>query len=222
MRTRRTSGVLPMTSSRCVLVGIGRTLMISPRRRFVAGLGQAQEGLVPRVGIEPTLLAERDFESRASTDFATEAGAVEGEILPQRGTQSPIRGRAGSNSTRGTRRLDSAPLPPHRKPAHAADAPRHPGPAADQRGGRSASTCSSALVHALLALWPVGAGLPALAGGRPTPSCTAASRTCSSTCSACGCSAPSSSALWGPKRFLQFYFASVLTAAAAAAAWSPR
>ena len=31
--------------------------------------------LVPRVGIEPTLLAERDFESRASTNFATEAGA---------------------------------------------------------------------------------------------------------------------------------------------------
>jgi hypothetical protein len=30
---------------------------------------------VPRVGIEPTLLAERDFESRASTNFATEAGA---------------------------------------------------------------------------------------------------------------------------------------------------
>ncbi|MEY4560805.1 MAG: hypothetical protein RLZZ618_82 [Pseudomonadota bacterium] len=39
--------------------------------------------VVPRVGIEPTLLAERDFESRASTDFATEAGAVEPAILPQ-------------------------------------------------------------------------------------------------------------------------------------------
>lgn len=32
--------------------------------------------LVPRVGIEPTLLAERDFESRASTNFATEAGVA--------------------------------------------------------------------------------------------------------------------------------------------------
>jgi membrane associated rhomboid family serine protease len=31
--------------------------------------------MVPRVGIEPTLLAERDFESRASTNFTTEAGA---------------------------------------------------------------------------------------------------------------------------------------------------
>jgi hypothetical protein len=39
--------------------------------------------VVPRVGIEPTLLAERDFESRASTNFATEAGAGEGRILPQ-------------------------------------------------------------------------------------------------------------------------------------------
>lgn len=30
--------------------------------------------MVPRVGIEPTLLSERDFESRASTNFTTEAG----------------------------------------------------------------------------------------------------------------------------------------------------
>ena len=29
--------------------------------------------LVPRVGIEPTLLAEPDFESGASTNFTTEA-----------------------------------------------------------------------------------------------------------------------------------------------------
>ena len=31
--------------------------------------------LVPRVGIEPTLLAEPDFESGASTNFTTEASA---------------------------------------------------------------------------------------------------------------------------------------------------
>ena len=29
--------------------------------------------MVPRVGIEPTLLAEPDFESGASTNFTTEA-----------------------------------------------------------------------------------------------------------------------------------------------------
>jgi hypothetical protein len=38
---------------------------------------------VPRVGIEPTLLAERDFESRASTNFATEAVLAEPSSLPQ-------------------------------------------------------------------------------------------------------------------------------------------
>ncbi len=32
---------------------------------------------MPRVGIEPTLLSERDFESRASTNFTTEAGGRE-------------------------------------------------------------------------------------------------------------------------------------------------
>ena len=40
-----------------------------------SGGGELTTALVPRVGIEPTLLAERDFESRASTNFATEAGA---------------------------------------------------------------------------------------------------------------------------------------------------
>jgi cysteine synthase B len=50
--------------------------------------GQARPGrsaatrLVPRVGIEPTLLAERDFESRASTDFATGAVSAKASILP--------------------------------------------------------------------------------------------------------------------------------------------
>ena len=34
--------------------------------------------LVPRVGIEPTLLSEPDFESGASTNFTTEAGGPPG------------------------------------------------------------------------------------------------------------------------------------------------
>jgi hypothetical protein len=57
-------------------------------RRAVHGGGpgrpRSSAFLVPRVGIEPTLLAERDFESRASTNFATEAGATEAGSLPYR------------------------------------------------------------------------------------------------------------------------------------------
>ena len=43
--------------------------------------------LVPRVGIEPTLLAEPDFESGASTNFTTEALAefYQNSALLQRG-----------------------------------------------------------------------------------------------------------------------------------------
>ena len=37
-------------------------------------------GVVPRVGIEPTLFSERDFESRASTNSATEAYQVEARV----------------------------------------------------------------------------------------------------------------------------------------------
>ena len=37
------------------------------------GIGNVEEWLVPRVGIEPTLLSEPDFESGASTNFTTEA-----------------------------------------------------------------------------------------------------------------------------------------------------
>ena len=36
-------------------------------------LAVISDSLVPRVGIEPTLLAEPDFESGASTNFTTEA-----------------------------------------------------------------------------------------------------------------------------------------------------
>ena len=55
--------------------------------------------------------------------------------------------------------------------------------------------------------------LPAVADRQLLRSCTAASSTCSSTCSACGCSARELEHVWGQKRYLQFYAASVVAAA---------
>lgn len=69
-------------------------------------------GLVPRVGIEPTLLAERDFESRASTNFATEASEQTAEfatgvdVMP-----APCRSGGRTDKTGTLRVFAFAPAP---------------------------------------------------------------------------------------------------------------
>src|SRR5438445_3580012 len=106
------------------------------------------EEVVPRVGIEPTLLAERYFESRASTNFATEARGMEGGILPH-----------------GACRLDSMASLPPRKPAHAAARSCHPGLAADQRRSVLHRLFPRTLVHRRAVAVADRAWLPAVAGG---------------------------------------------------------
>jgi len=79
------------------------------------------------------------------------------------------------------------------------------------------------VVHArALALWPLGGGfLPWQVVSYAFPA-RRLHAPVSSTCWAFGCSAPTSSALWGQKRFLQLYFASVLTAALTQLAFARR
>ena len=156
----------------------------------------ARRRLVPRVGIEPTLLAERDFESRASTNFATEAGACSRRAVCHTG-------RRLSRSTRLARRTPRMPpLPPVTQALLLANVAiffldqllgREPGRCCS-RSGRSArgfwpwQVVSYAFLHGdfnhlffnMLGLWMFGGELEQV---------------------------------WGQKRFLQFYAASVVAAA---------
>ena len=161
--------------------------------------------VVPRVGIEPTLLAERDFESRASTNFATEAGAC--------------------SETQAVRRCQQSRPPLDSRSAAAPDPRMPPLPPVtqalllDQRRRCSASTiCSARLLtrcsrsgRSASGFWPwqvVTLRVPA----RRLRS------TCSSTCWACGCSAASSSTSGGRSATSSSISASVLAAAADATA----
>ena len=143
-------------------------------RRGVAHGEGRRHAVVPRVGIEPTLLAERDFESRASTNFATEAGACSRRAVCHTG-----------------RRLAVHRHSPGR--LHAAASSRHAGaPARQRRDLLPRRSCSAGAVRRVRAL-AARPWLLAVADRQLRASCTATSTTCSSTCSACGCSAASSS-----------------------------
>ena len=166
------AGLLPsslprMTLPRCVVVGAGQAHAGAPaacgrwRPRSV-GIArcavahrdcQARRG-ASSVGIEPMhIIRGRDLESPRAPISPPRPG---GEIGRRRGLKiAAPQGRAGSIPASGHQRHAT----------HAAAAPRHAGPAADQRRACSSSAaCSAAASSRPFALWPLGSGLPAVAG----------------------------------------------------------
>src|SRR3990170_3167547 len=85
---RRELNLLISALSACSEVEMGSHPSLRPRRRRTAQHGQpAPEGRlcynpqVPKVGLEPTLPKERDFESRASASSATSAGSGLAQVV---------------------------------------------------------------------------------------------------------------------------------------------